>query len=168
MLLPKPGTARSSSSSSCSPSASSSGPAAAGLAPPGAKTDAVSPGRSRAQKRVVWSFEAETRRWPSGWKVRAQTFESCAWESVARGGICGAGAGIVGPCGEVAWDADADAGEVTWVGNIGVDVPGVGEERSQWRMAPSEPPETRMGCTGCHAKACLCATSRQYVRSWDL
>lgn len=30
-------------------------------------------------------------------------------------------------------------------------VPAVGEERSQWRMAPSEPPETRIGWTGCHA-----------------
>jgi hypothetical protein len=40
------------------------------------------------------------------------------------------------------------------VGNVGeVGVPGVGEERSQWRMAPSEPPETRMGWTGCHANA---------------
>ena len=32
-------------------------------------------------------------------------------------------------------------------------VPAVGEDRSQWRMAPSEPPETRMGWTGCHASA---------------
>jgi hypothetical protein len=32
---------------------------------------------------VVWSFDAGTSRWPSGWNVSAQTFESCAWESVA-------------------------------------------------------------------------------------
>jgi len=102
----------------------------------------------------VWSFEAETRRWPSGWKVRAQTFESCAWESVARGGICGTGAERAGPA--------CDAGEVVVpavveddgaVGKFGAGVPAVGEERSQWRMAPSEPPDTRMGCTGCQARA---------------
>ena len=53
-----------------------------------------------------------------------------------------------------------DAGEVELVAveddaveNIGVGVPGAGEERSQWRIAPSEPPETRIGCTGCHARA---------------
>jgi hypothetical protein len=44
--------------------------------------------------------------------------------------------------------ADDDGG----VGKFG-GVPAVGAERSQWRMAPSEPPETRMGCTGCHARA---------------
>jgi hypothetical protein len=139
---PKPGTTNMSSSSSCSPYASSSGAAAAGLAPPGAKTEAASPGRSRAQKRVVWSFEAETRRCPSGWNVRAQTFESCAWESVARGGICGAGAESVAVLG----DAACDDGEVEVVAvEVGVGVPGAGEERSQWRIAPSEPPETRIG-----------------------
>jgi hypothetical protein len=65
------------------PSVSSSGPAAAGVAPPGAKTEAASLGCSRAQKGVVWLFDAETSRWPSGWNVSARTFESCAWESVA-------------------------------------------------------------------------------------
>ena len=56
--------------------------------------------------------------------------------------------------------AMCDAGEVDVVAaeeedeNIGVGVPAVGEERSQWRMAPSEePPETRIGCTECHARA---------------
>jgi hypothetical protein len=55
-------------------------------------------------------------------------------------------------------DAVCDAGEVDVlaaeegaVENIGAGVPAVGEERSQWRIAPSEPPETRIGCTGCHA-----------------
>jgi hypothetical protein len=33
------------------------------------------------------------------------------------------------------------------------DVGGEGVERSQWRIEPSEPPETRIGCTGCHATA---------------
>jgi len=33
------------------------------------------------------------------------------------------------------------------------DVGGVGVERSQWRIEPSEPPETRIGWTGCHATA---------------
>jgi hypothetical protein len=125
------------------------------LAPPGAKTEAASPGRSRAQKRVVWSFEAETRRCPSGWNARAQTFESCAWESVARGAICGAGAENAAVLGDVVCDAgEVDvAVEEEVVENNGVDVPAVGEERSQWRIAPSEPPETRIGCTGCHARA---------------
>ena len=57
-------------------------------------------------------------------------------------------------------DVVCDAGEVELVAveddaveNIGVGVPGAGEERSQWRIAPSEPPETRIGCTGCHARA---------------
>ena len=83
----------------------------------------------------------------------AQMFESCAWESVARGGICGAGAESAAVLGDVV----CDAGEVDVVAakeedeNIGVGVPAVGEERSQWRMAPSEPPETRTGCTGCRA-----------------
>ena len=85
----------------------------------------------------------------------AQTFESCAWESVARGGICGAGAESAAVLGDVV----CDAGEVDVIAaeeedeNIGVGVPAVGEERSQWRMAPSEPPETRIGCTGCHTRA---------------
>jgi hypothetical protein len=124
------------------------------LAPPAAKTEAVSPGRSRAQNRVVWSLEAETRRCPSGWNVRAQTFESCAWESVARGGICGAGAESAAVLGDMVCDAGevvVVAAEDGLVENIGV--PAVGEERSQWRIAPSEPPETRIGCTGCHARA---------------
>jgi hypothetical protein len=90
--------------------------------------------------------------------VRAQTFESCAWERVARGGIWGTGA--MGP-GDVLRDDGVFGDEVVAmvlvtddVGNGGeVGVPGVGEERSQWRMAPSEPPETKMGWTGCHANA---------------
>ena len=55
-------------------------------------------------------------------------------------------------------DAACDAGEVAaadddgGVGKFG-GVPAVGEEKSQWRIAPSEPPETRMQCTGCHARA---------------
>jgi len=28
-----------------------------------------------------------------------------------------------------------------------------GVERSQWRIDPSDPPEVRRGCTGCHAMA---------------
>ena len=79
--------------------------------------------------------------------------ESCAWESVARGGICGAG--VVGPgvVGEGVWEEEEVVVGAVVVGNGGAGVPGVGEERSQWRMAPSEPPETRMGWTGCHANA---------------
>jgi hypothetical protein len=75
-------------------------------------------------------------------------FESCAWESVARGGICVAGArSAVYDAGEVA--APGSDGAVGYFGGV----PAVGEEESQWRIAPSEPPETRIGCTGCHARA---------------
>jgi hypothetical protein len=136
------------------------------LAPPGAKTDAVSPGRSRAQKRVVWSLEAETRRWPSGWKVRAQTFESCAWERVARGGIWGAGTvrpSVVGEVDAEVWEGEG-VGVVTE--GLGVGVQAVGEERSQWRMAPSEPPETRIGWTGCHANA-ICENRKREVSGYE-
>ena len=52
-----------------------------------------------------------------------------------------------------AGEVDVVAGEEEVVENIGVGVPAVGEERSQWRIAPSEPPDTRIGCTGCHARA---------------
>lgn len=58
--------------------------------------------------------------------------------------------------GDVVCDAgevDAVTAEEEPVENIGAGVPAVGEERSQWRIAPSEPPETRIGCTGCHARA---------------
>jgi hypothetical protein len=54
--------------------------------------------------------------------------------------------------GEVA-AADDDGGVGTFGG-----VPAVGEERSQWRIEPSEPPEMRMGYTGCHARA-ICGQS---------
>jgi len=51
--------------------------------------------------------------------------ESCAWESVARG---------------------------EGVPEVVIDVGGVGaDDRSQWRIEPSDPPETRIGWTGCHA-----------------
>jgi len=39
------------------------------------------------------------------------------------------------------------------VGKIGAGVPTVGEERTQRRISHSEPPQTRMGCTGCCARA---------------
>jgi hypothetical protein len=44
-----------------------------------------------------------------------------------------------------------DAGEVAAVDDDG-GVPAVREERSQWGIALLEPPEMRMGCTGCHAR----------------
>lgn len=50
-----------------------------------------------------------------------------------------------------AGEVDVVAAEEDPVENMGV--PAVGEERSQWRIAPSEPPETSIGCTGCHARA---------------
>ncbi len=89
--------------------------------------------------------------------MRAQTFESCAWESVARGGTCGAGAesaaeDAIALLLLLPWDWSWECGAVVG-GKVGV--PAVGEERSQWRMAPSEPPETRIGWTGCHASAVL-------------
>jgi hypothetical protein len=45
--------------------------------------------------------------------------------------------------------APDDDGAVAYFGGV----PVVGEERSQWRIAPSEPLETRIRCTGCHARA---------------
>lgn len=63
--------------------------------------------------------------------MRAQTLESCAWESVARG---------------------------TRAGWSGV---GSGPARSQWRMAPSEPPETRIGWTGCQVTAVVVEGRRE-------
>ena len=98
-----------------------------GFSPPPENTDDASPGRSRHQKRVVWSFDALTRMCPRGWYVSAQTFESCACESVARGPGC--------------WEVDCVVG--------GSD----DDDRSQCRIEPSEPPETRTGCTGCQATA---------------
>ena len=86
----------------------------------------------------------------SGWQVGAHTFDSCALENVAQGWICGASAesaGAVCHVGEVAL-ANGDGA----VGKFG-GIPAVGEERSQgtkWTIAPSEPPETRIRCTGCH------------------
>src|SRR6266851_5384166 len=62
------------------------------------------PGRSRVQKRVAWSFDAETSRWLSGRDVSAKTFELCTWESAARGTICGVNAESAG--------AACDAGAV--------------------------------------------------------
>ena len=56
----------------------------------------------------MWSFHAETSRWPSGWNTSTQMFESCAWDGVARRRICGAGANSAG--------AGRDAGEVVTAG----------------------------------------------------
>lgn len=102
-----------------------------GFSPPPENTDEASPGRSRHQNRVVWSFEAETRMWPKGWKASAQTLESWACESVARG---------------PGWVAVME-GRSSDVG--GADA----ADMSQWRIAPSEPPETSIGWNGCHAIA---------------
>ena len=55
--VPNPGTMMS-SSSSCPLVSVISG----GFSPPPENTDDASPGRSRDQNRVVWSFDAETRR----------------------------------------------------------------------------------------------------------
>ena len=81
--------------------------------------EAASAGRSRAQKRVMWSFDADTSTWTSGWNVGAQTFESWAWESLARGGICGASAeSAVYDAGEV--EAPGDDDEVGFFGGVPV------------------------------------------------
>jgi hypothetical protein len=77
-------------------------------------------------------------------------------------------------------DVVCDAGEVDMVAaeeeageKFGVGVPAVGEERSQQRRAPSEPPGTRIGCTGCHARAvwfmasqCAGHTARLFMLDW--
>lgn len=110
---PKPGTIAS-SSSSCPAVSVISG----GFSPPPEKTDVASPGRSRHQKRVVWSLDALTKRCPSGWNASDQTFESCACESVARGPGCCIADKVLGS---------------------------VDDERSQCKIAPYEPPDTRSG-----------------------
>jgi hypothetical protein len=58
-----------------------------------------------------------------GWNAIDQMFESCAWDSVARGCVSGC------------------------------NTAGSGPPRSQWSTAPSEPPDTRIGCMGCHVTA---------------
>ena len=147
--------------SSWSPSTSSSGPAAArlGITTDGRKDEGGIAGplaRREAVRMVTRSCDEE-----SGWNVRpvrAQTFESCASENDARGGICGAGAESAAVPGDVA----CDAGDVEVVAvedeafeNIGVGVPAIGKERPQWSIAPSEPPETTVGCMGCNDCAML-------------
>jgi hypothetical protein len=62
--------------------------------------------------------------------------------------ICGAGAQSA-PCDSGEVRAPENDGAVAYLGGV----PAVGEERSQWRIAPSEPPETRIRCTECHARA---------------
>ena len=108
----------------------------------------MSVGRLRAQKQVMWSFDVEISMWTGGWNVSDQTFESCAWESIAQGGICGAGAesAVYDAC---AVAAPEDDGAVEYFRGV----PAFGEERSQWRIMPSEPLEMRIGCTGCHSSA---------------
>ena len=65
-----------------------------------------------------------------GWYIIDQTLESWACESVARGPVCILGAD--GP--------DDGSGMAA-------------AERSQCRTAPSEPPDTRTGWTGCQERA---------------
>jgi hypothetical protein len=60
-------------------------------------------------------------------------FESCAWESVVHGEICGVGTESATVLGDVVCDVgevDVVAAEEEAVENIGVGVPAVGEERS--------------------------------------
>ncbi len=98
----------------------------------------------------MWSFDAEASTRTSGWQVGAHTLNSCASENVARGWICGASAESAGAACHVGEVVLAN-GDGT-VGKFG-GVPAVGEERSQgtkWTIVPSEPPEMRIRCTGCH------------------
>jgi hypothetical protein len=59
----------------------------------------------------MWSYHVETYRWPSGWNISTHGFELSTWESVARRGVCSAGANIAG-----AGHAAGDAGEVATAG----------------------------------------------------
>lgn len=100
-----------------------------------------------------WPFEAEAR-FPGRWNVRhvrTQTFESCAWKCIARGGVCGTDAENAAELGDVARDAaevEAVVVEDEAVENIGVcPLAAVGEGRSQRKIAPSEPPKTRIEYT---------------------
>ena len=105
---------------------------------------------------ALGSFEAETGRWPSGWKLRAQTSELCAWEN-AQGGSCRAGAERASPVCD-AGDGRAAAAEeddgavgIIWCGAV------VGEERSPLGRGPSEPPDSKVG-----------HKHRQPVSSWSI
>ena len=88
-------------------------------------------------KRIVWSFEAETRRSKQVGTRWARTSDSCARESIARGEICGqcgaeAGAAMLA-------NAARDAAEVETLrveAEAGVCGPAVGGDRSQWGSAP--------------------------------
>jgi hypothetical protein len=66
----------------------------------------------------VWSFHTEMSRWPSGWNISTQMFESCAWDGVVRRRICGAGAnseGVGCDAGEVVTaGVDDDEAELVW------------------------------------------------------
>jgi hypothetical protein len=110
------------------------------------------------QKRVVWAFDSETRRWPGGWDVSTQMLDSCAWDSVARRGIYGVGADSAGTACDAREVATAGVDDDRAVGKIGVGMLTVEEERSQRRTSPSKPPERRMGCT----------ESRRCVSPWGL
>src|SRR6266851_2953505 len=85
------------------------------------------------------------------WAIRT-TASGSHEPTPTSGWICGASAESAGAAchaGEVA-AANGDGA----VGKFG-GVPAVGDERSQWTkwtIAPSEPPETRIRCTGCHAR----------------
>ncbi len=63
--------------------------------------------------------------------------------------VCGAGAEsartVCGADEVVVVVAAAAADDDGAAGKFGVGILAVGEERSQWRIAPSKPPESRMG-----------------------
>ena len=78
-------------------------------------------------------------------------------ERRVRGG-CADSTGVVCCTGEVV----AVVVDSNGVGRkMRVGVPTVGEKRPQWRTVPSEPPEERIRCTGCHTKAV--STTRQVL-----
>jgi hypothetical protein len=82
----------------------------------------------------MWSFEAQTG--PSGWSVRAQTFESCAWENVARAGGFAGRKPRARPCLRMPRMMPLRWKRLRMEDEAGVGVPAVGEERSQWMFAP--------------------------------
>ena len=96
---------------------------------------------------VVWSGDGQV---AERAKVSAKTFNSCAWEGVARGEVFRCARR------ERRWACDAGkvpaADDDGAVGKYG-GVPAVGENRSQRKIAPSEPSETRIGSPGCHVRA---------------
>jgi hypothetical protein len=82
--------------------------------------------------------------------VSDQTFESCAWLRVARGAELGVVPANMGR-GLLALVFTSFPFEPGPLGGAGMESTMSAPLKSQWRIDPSDPPETRTGWTGCQA-----------------